>query len=248
MGEEMELSNVDVPTAQRRTLVWRHPERDTIHALIRKGKSARWISEWLKEEYPLEDEWGQPHPDGLEHRKHHVSASTINEYRREWMPECEPGVDVVHAGLEKIIGHRPPSDKTGFELDVMEAAIAVAQHNLAIALKQDQDMGMLQPITLEAQDRLESAAKTRVELAQKLNVPGYEQQAQKFQIQSENRNLNLNVDAGGNAQANEPDKLKLMRELLAQGPDRAREIVNRATSAVQPPPPDADVIDAEELP
>lgn len=223
------------PEARRRTAIARHPDSEMLHALIRRGKDEKWISGWLKQQYPLEDEYGQPHPNAVEHRKWQVSAETVKKYRKEWMPEADPGVDIVSGRLQKIIGFQlPPKPGQLMELDVLEAAIAIAQHNLAKAVEQDEDMGMLQPITLEAQKALVESARTRAKMAQDLNQPGYEKAAERHIIDQQvaNTNVNVNVDAemgkDGKLKPREPEKVTLLRQLLELGPDRAKELVRVA--------------------
>lgn len=273
MAEGQELERVEAPEPQKRTAVYRHPDRDMIHALLRRGKSPKWVATWLERRYPLEDEYGTPHPDAVVHRKWHIAAGTIDRYRKEWMPEVEPGVDVIHDKLQNIVGYRPPAPKGQvIELDVMEAAIAVAQHNLAKALDQDEDMGMIQPLTLEANKAMVEASKQRAELAMKLGIDGYAEVAKRVQIEqhSQNANLNVNVDAqvgaDGRLRPAEPEKFAVMKQLLTLDPAEARKLVAVAQSeAAQrasleraeaeaeaelepPPPPDAEVVEGEAEP
>jgi hypothetical protein len=236
-----ELVQVEAPEAQKRTAIWRHPDRDMIHALIYRGKSARWISEWLEDRYPLEDEYGQPHANAVEHRKWLISENTINKYRREWLPEAEPGVDVVHSKLQKLIGFQAPApNKQLMELDVLEALVTVSQMNLAKAIEQDEDMGMLQPVTLEAHKLAVETAVKRAKLAQDLSVEGYEQKPKELLIQQHlqqtNTNLNVNADvtvdsATGKVTPQEPKKVQLMKQLMDMPPDKAHELVAMANEA-----------------
>jgi hypothetical protein len=238
-----ELEYVEAPEGQKRTAVWRHPDRDMIHALLYRGKSAGWISEWLEERYPLEDEYGQPHANAVEHRKWHISDATISKYRREWLPEAEPGVDVVHGKLQKLIGYQTPApNKQLMELDVLEALVAVGQMNLAKAIQQDDDMGMVQPITLEAHKVAVDTVVKRAKLAQDLSVEGYEQKPKELLIQQHlqqtNTNLNVNADvtvdgATGKVVAQEPKKLQLMRQLMDMEPEKAKELVHTAQHAAE---------------
>jgi hypothetical protein len=227
----------EVPEGQKRAAVYRHPDRDMIHALIARGKDEKWINGWLAERYPVEDDLGVPHPEAATHRRWQISAETIRKYRREWMPECEPGVDVIDSKLESMIGKRVPArSEQLMELEVMEAAIAVSQHNLAKAMQQDNDMGMLQPITLEAQKIMIEAAKVRAKMAQELNQPGYEKAPEQHLIDQRSTSTNVSVgvevhvDDSKNREE-EPTKLSLMRKLLELEPDKARELVQIANEA-----------------
>jgi hypothetical protein len=241
----------EVPEGQKRAAVYRHPDRDMIHALIARGKNEKWISGWLADRYPVEDELGVPHPDAAAHRRWQISADTIRKYRREWMPECEPGVDVIDGSLEKLIGKRVPAKSEQLmELEVMEAAIAVSQHNLAKAMQQDNDMGMLQPITLEAQKLMIEAAKVRAKMAQDLNQPGYEKVPEQHLIDQRSTNVNVgvevHVDGKDEPKEEEPPKLSLMRQLLELEPDKARELVQIANEAAKESVPvDATVVEEE---
>lgn len=243
-----DFAELEVPEGQKRSATYRHPDRDMIHALMARGKSDRWIAEWIESRYPLEDDHGQPHPNAVQNRRLLISATTLGKYRREWLPECHPGVDVVDAKLEKLIGVRTPAP-TGhqFELDVMEALIAVTQYNLAKAIDQDNDMGMLQPITLEATKAAMDAASRRVDMAQKLSVDGYEKKASeqiiRQQMDIESRNMNVNVNADGNidpatgqvrVQADEPRKVQVLAELMKRDPAEAREMIQAARNVTEP--------------
>lgn len=234
-----ELEEIEAPEEQRRSAIYRHPDRDMIHGLMRRGRDERWISEWLGERYPLEDEFGGPHPAAIENRKWNISPDTVKKYRKKWFPECEPGIDVVNQDIQKIIGRQlPAGPQQMIELDVMEAALAVAQHNLAKAMSQDEDMGMLQPITLEAQKSVMDAARIRVDLAQKLSIPGYEVKPKELLIQQHNQNTNLNVNADiavdaatGKVRAEDPPKLALMKQLMQKSAAEAQDLVDLAESA-----------------
>lgn len=250
MAEE-DFAEIEVPEGQKRSSVWRHPDRDMIHALMARGKSDRWIAEWLDTRYPLEDDHGQPHANAVQNRRLLISAVTIGKYRREWMPECHPGVDVVDSKLEKLIGgvRTPAPAGHQFELDVMEALIAVTQFNLAKAIDQDEQMGMLQPITLEATKAAMDAAARRVDMAQKLSVDGYEKKASeqiiRQQMDIESRNMNVNVNANGavdpatgelRVQPEEPRKVQVLAELMKRDPAEAREMIRMAKDATGPEP------------
>lgn len=226
-----------LPLEQQRTKIGKHPDVELIHALLRRGKSAKWVSQWLEARYPTEDDIGMPTENATENVRWHVTAHTIDKYRREWLPECAAGVDVVSDKLTKVLGHQLPADVYGratpMELDILEAVIGVGQHNLARAVQNDDELGMLQPTTLDAARALLEAAKTRGELAQKLNQPGYEPRAKEIHLQAETKNLNVevNADGGSRARANEPRKIKLVEQLMDMPRDEARRVLDQAQRA-----------------
>lgn len=234
-----ELTAPEPSDEQKRTKVWQHPDRDAIHALLRRGKSAFWISAWLEELYPLEDEDGSDHPDILKHRRWQLTEKTIERYRKEFMPEVAPGVDVVDEGLEDLIGRRMPMpDGPGLEVELMETALIVAQQNLARALEQDEDMGMLQGTTLDAHTRFVDTIKSSASLKQQLNRPGYEAAPQHLVVDQTNKNFSVELHGRvdprtGQIIPNEPEKLEALKQLLELGPGKAGELISAAEHAAR---------------
>ena len=229
---------------QRSSAVWRHPLRDDIVALLAR-RSAHWISAWLEERYPLEDEEGEAHPDARRHEKLRLSARAIERYRTKFAPETAGAVDFLPAELEDLIGrHLPAPVAARRELDVLESMQHVALYNLSRAMENDEAMDMLQPITLEAQKQAVSIAKDTIDAKGKLGIAGYEVVPQEFKIDQTSRNLNVElqgrVDKHGNPVPNDPEKVAAIRELLAQGPEDARRTVRAARERTD------DVIDGEE--
>jgi hypothetical protein len=244
MGQALALAASE---EQQRTKVWRHPERDQIHALIRAGKTAAWIAAWLRHRYPTVDEHGGETAEAVRNARWQLRTETITRYRRKFMPECAPGVDLIDSDLEEMLGHRLPAPRdvgAQYELDVMETALQAAQASLARALKSDKEMEMLQGVTLDAQAALIDAAKIRLQMAQSLGVPGYPKIAeavhQKIDQTSTSRNVNVElhgvVAKDGSVSPSEPAKVSVIKELMAMEPARAAEIVDAAQRVA-----DADV-------
>lgn len=234
-----ELVALDVSEEQARTKVYRHPEREVIHSLLRNGRSAEWISKWLKSKYPTEDEHGGEVEDADRNARWQLAAATIARYRSKWMPECAPGVDLIDQDLEEAIGRRLPAPRqigARYELEVMEIVIQTSMASLARAVKADKDMEMLQGVTLEATKTLAEAARSRLEMAQSLGVPGYEKVAdvsvQKIDQNVTSRNVNVElhgqVDSNGVVHAKEPEKVGLLRKLMEMDPADARGLVDTA--------------------
>jgi hypothetical protein len=242
-----ELAEVEVVDAQvvvspeqKRTAIYQHPQRDSIESMLRRGKSASWISLWLEEIYPLveRNDKGKeigPHPNRRRHKRWHVKPETIERYRSSFMPECEPGVDIIGSELEDVIGRRPPADpKIKPEIAAMEAAMRIAEHNVTAALQADKKMGFVQPTTIQAQQALGSAAKDSAELKAKLGEEGYEFVAEKQEITTNNTNRNASIELygklgpDGTPLPGDPEKIDQVRELLARGPEAAAEMITQA--------------------
>lgn len=241
------------PDERRRTKIARHPDADVIHTLIRSGKTAEWISRWLKSRYPTEDEMGVELDEAVRNKRWQLTAATITRYRETWMPECSAGIDVLDPELEKALGPRLPiAGQMGsqFEMDVLETVIQASMSSLGRAIKSDNEMEMLQSVTLEASKTLLETVRTRVELAQSLGIAGYEKAPdvvhQKIDQNVVSRNLNVevygNIGRDGQPQAREPAKVQVLRELMAMGPEQAAAVINAAESVVE-----AQVVDAIEV-
>jgi hypothetical protein len=227
---EEERSPVKVITEeQKRTRIYQHPARSKIEAMLKRGKSASWISLWLEEAYPLENAEGQPHPEHRENRRRRLTPSTIENYRRKFMPECVPGIDASSEELENIVGRAMPQPTSSrFELDVMEVGIRVAEKNLERALKQDDEMEMLQPQTIAAQTALMNSAEKTAMLKGKLGVPGYELVAEKSEITQHSTSRNMSLELHGRVGPNgeilpgEPDKMDVARKLIGMPREQAQ--------------------------
>jgi hypothetical protein len=248
MSEELEVIAgvarevaATVSDERKATAVWRHPDRDAIEHLLRRGRSAFWVQAWLEERYPLvdEDDDGEEieHADVAQHRRWQLGESLIEEYRRTWMPEHAAGVDVVHEDLEDLVGRRFPGAQQ-FELDVMEFGLHVAQRNLARALAADEKMGMLQQITLDANGALMSSAERLMAAKSKLGLPGYEAAPDRSiqEVHSTNKNLSLElhgrVGPDGKAAPGDPKAVSMMAELMKL-PAAERAQLAAASRAVQ---------------
>lgn len=236
-GSAVEVDETaEVPAARKRTGIWQHPDRDTIHYLIRHGKSAYWIQCWLEERYPLvvEDDDGDEveHDDAALHRRWQVAASTIDTYRADWMPECAPGVDVVSDEITELIGRRLPG-AAKFELEVLEAGVHVAQVNLARALRADEDLGMLQQSTLEANDAMMKAANQMIAAKAKLQVDGYEPAPERTINENINTNTNRNLSVelhgklgkDGKVLPGNPEAVEAMKQLMGMSAEERQQVI-----------------------
>jgi hypothetical protein len=235
-AEPEEEAVAEVSSAQRNTAVWKHPQRENIVALLRRGKSAEWIQYWLEDEYPSVDE--DPELDATTSRQHmrwRLRAATIEEYREKYMPETAKGIEVIDSELEDLVGRRLPAGMAGpaFEVEVLETSIRVAQLNLTQALKSDAEMKMLTSTTLDANDRLANLAEKSVDVKQKLGLPGYEPLPEHKIVEQTNKNLNANLHGvfdprtGKLGPANK-EAIGALRELMAKGPEAAQQIVEAA--------------------
>jgi hypothetical protein len=254
MAEQLEVS-----AEQQRTKLWRHVDRTTIEALLRRGKSSWWIAAWLEERYPLEGDDGSEHERAAQHKRWQLSTKTIDRYREQFMPEHSPGIELVDSGLEDIVGRTlpaPPLPQS--EFDVIEMGVKVSQQNLARQLEADEKLGMLQSTTLEANRDMISAASKSIEAKSSLGLPGYQKAPEHQIIDQTNTNKNLSVELHGvvdkrtgEVRPSDPSKLEVLKELLAAGPEKTREIIQAATVAAgatvaaDEPDPEEDVFDAE---
>jgi hypothetical protein len=247
MAAAEEPLELEVPEEQRRAKVYRHPDRETIHTLISSGKTGDWIARWLKLKYPIEDEMGAETEDAARNVRWHLTAATINRYRDKWMPEAAPGVQLVDTSLETALGMpMPVARSTGaqFELDVLEVVIQASMKSLGRALTSDEEMEMLQSVTLDAQDGVLKAVRDRVAIAQSLGVEGYPRMAERVEqkvdqtVNATTRNLNVElngrVDAQGVVHPNEPAKVKVLAELMALSPEKADAIIDQAEADMEP--------------
>lgn len=232
------VAEVEIPAAQRRAKVYRHVERDKIEALLRRGKSAEWIALWLEEEFPLEDEEGNRHPDARLHERCQLGPKEIDSYRSEYMPECNPGIELLTPELEDVIGRRFPPTGPAFETEVVEAGVRAAEINLARGLAADAEMEMVQPTTLQAQAQLLEAASVSVDIKARLGVPGYEPPPERLQVEQTTRSMSIELQGQvdpktGQIVASEPKKVELLEQLMALPAERASEVMAsaRAVSA-----------------
>ena len=266
-----------VESGRERTAVYQHPDRDSIEHLLRRGKSAYWISLWLEERYPVDDPdddesddagvdaWEveqldqgkvpsrlRTHEPGLEgftptvgqahplNRRLQLSESAVEGYRARFLPEALSGVDVVSEDLEDMIGRKFPGAQR-WELEIIEAGVHVAQANVALALKTDAEMKMLQQTTLEANKEMISAAKELVAVKQRLGLPGYEPMPE--HIITENTNKNFSVELHGRVDPKtgrvapgQPERIALAKALLEAPADQRAEIMAAAEAAARDEP------------
>lgn len=236
----------EVDEARERSKIGHHPDRDKIEALLRRGKSASWISLWLEEVYPLEgapeinddgDEIETRHELFTAHEKLQLTPALIDEYRKKFMPEAMAGFGLSE-DLEDQIGRRFPAPKAiPFELDVAEAGVRAAEMNLARALSQDAEMGMVQPTTLQAQDQLMNAANTSLDMKSKLGLEGYEAAPDRIEQKVDQTNRNFSVELhgsfdprSGEAVPTEPDKVDLLRKLMELPAEKAADVLAGAAA------------------
>lgn len=236
------------PAEQQRSAVWRHPRRAEIHALYPR-RSSDWISIWLEQEYPLESEDGEPLPKAARNRALRIGARTLERYRRRWLPELTPGVDVLPPDLEDLLGRVAPAPPRR-ELELLDSMQDVALHNLTQAMLQDADLEMVQPLTLTAQEQALSTVMKSIDAKGRLGVEGYEPTpvTQNLNVQATSRNVNValhgRIDPStGEMIPGQPEKLDALRDLLAQGPEAAREVL--AAARVQADV-DAEAVEVDE--
>lgn len=241
--------------ARKRTHIYRHPDREYIEAMLRRGKSAWWIERWLEEQYPLDDpdsdtDPPEPHPEATQNKKLHVSEKLLKEYRAVYMPECTPGVDVVAEDLEEIVGRRfhgfeggPPP-----EIEILEFALDVAQHNMRVALEFDDGLGVLSETTVEAQAALVTTAQTTVQVKQQIGTPGYEKPVERSHqtIDAVNRNLNVELNGSvdpktGARQPTDPPRFERAMQMLAMPPEKVEAALAAAEAEAE------EIVDAEEV-
>ncbi len=237
---------------QKRTAVWRHPRRDDILALLPK-RTSEWISLWLEEEYELEDADGEPHPDARRNARLRLSPRSIESYRQRFMPEAAPGVAIAPRELEDVVGRAPPPPETGRrELEQLDLIVRAAMTNLGRAMAQDDEMEMLQPVTMEAQKQALGAVSAVIDAKAKMGVDGYRPPPQ--EIHQTNRNLNVDVDGNelagrgrdrdprSSAPGN-PAAIDALHKVLAPGPEKAMELIDRARNGDAEEIVDAEVTD-----
>ena len=221
---------------QKRAAVYRHPDAAEIHALLPEH-SAAWISAWLEERYPLEDEDGYEHPDARRRAKLRLSERSIEKYRRRFLPELTPGVDVLPGRLQEIIGYLKPQPMMA-EIRRMDALQEVALHNLAQAMAQDEELEMVQPLTNELQKTAMSMVASTAEMKAKLGVEGYEFAAQKLQVDQTSRNVNVELHGRvdpvtGELIATEPAKVAMLADLLGRPAEERAELMETAAQATR---------------
>lgn len=249
---------VEPSPEQKRHVVYKHPERERIEALLRHGKSSEWIALWLEDEYPIEDDDGQPHPNKRAHERQHLDPGEIEGYRARFLSQYAAGFDILSPELEDAIGRRFPAPKgPNFEIEIVEAGIRVAEINLARGMEADEELEMLQPTTLQAQAQLIEAATASADLKSSLGVPGYEPPPERVEIDQRTTSMSMElqgrVDAQGNVIATEPEKLKLLRRLMEMPPEHAAAAMAAAggeSDTAQAPPVTDPVVDstATEIP
>ncbi len=229
----------EVPAERRKHKVYRHPDRLPIEALLRRGKSAYWISCWLEEVYPVNPE---PENDAERaasdtNKRKQIGLEELDEYRDAWIPEAAPGVDVVHDQIDDIVGRRFPGSTKGrdFELELMDMTIDVAQHMLGQALDQDDKLKMgVSETTIQAHQELLATVKASVDLKQQLGLAGYEAPAAKHKIESHSthtqKNYNVNLHGAFDPRTGElgpadPARVDAILGLLAATRDQAAEVL-----------------------
>jgi hypothetical protein len=242
---EHHSTELELAEKRNRTAVGKHPDRALIEALLARGRSAFWIEGWLEERYPDTDvdDDGQEidADDAVEMRKLHVTEDALESYRRDWMPELAPGVDMVYDDIEEIIGRRFPGALRGpqFEVDLIETVINTAQFALGKSLQQDDEMGMIQQTTLDVLKTLQGAATASVDVKQKLGLPGYEPLPEHQIIETNNRHVSVELHgrAGKDGQrvASDQGLVDVALRLLAEPKERAAEIIRDAKQAMEPP-------------
>jgi hypothetical protein len=224
---------------QANTKVAKHPDFQTLQALMIRGKSAEWISRWLDSKYPVEDKDGDDHPNATANAEMRIATRAIKRYLEKYMPECGSGIaGVINEDLEKLIGYRLPAPVgIPWELEVLETVgIQAAQVNLARAMKSDEEMDMLNPVTMDAHGRLVDVLSKSIDLKSRLGLAGYEAAPEKQQIFTQNENYNVNVSGSidpstGATVPVEPEKLDLARALLSAPPEERAGIIAAAKEA-----------------
>lgn len=257
-AERGELDGEEQERRRRRTAVGRHPDRAAIEQLVRVGKSPGWISAWLAERYPVEednpdDPTGENplrHPDWRRHRRLQVKAQLIERYRAQWMSDCAPGVDVVPEEVEDLIGRAFPAPANiPWELDVLAVQTRAAQVMLATQMGVDaeNEMGVSES-AIELSRLVGEHAEKSVNLKSQLGHPGYEAAPERQQIDLNQRAVNVQlhgrVDSEGQPVPVEPQKVELLSSLMERTPEEIDKLL-QAASAIQPPP-DIDVTPTEE--
>jgi hypothetical protein len=233
----------DVPAKQRLHPVYRHPDRDRIEALMRRGKTSYWIGLWLEDTYPVTDE---PEDDeeaaeSAANEKMLLDPEVLDYYRENFMPDCKAGVDVVMEGIEDIVGRRFPASSRGkdFELELLDMSIDVAQHMMAQALEQDDRLKMgVSETTLQAHQELMSTIQASVALKQAMGIDGYEAPIERHQYEHTNKNLNVNLHGVVDARTGElgpvdQSRVDAVLGLLAAPPDRAAEVLDATAEVVK---------------
>ena len=94
---------------------------------------------------------------------------------------------------------------------------------------------MVQETTLEATSALVSVATTSVDIKRALNVPGYEAQPDRLQIEQNINSRNVNVELQGKVDPRtgergpvDPGGLSTVRELLGKSPEEREQIIAAA--------------------
>ena len=225
MDDQAELPAPEVTQAQRASAVYRHPKRLEIEALLTR-KTPDWIAAWLRDEYPADKD---PRNERLQ-----LSPRSIRKYRDRFLPEHRPGIDVLPSVIEDLIGRTPPPAPR-HELDRLDALMAVTNYNLGVAMKMDQELEMLQPLTLQAQQQALDATMRAIDAKSKLGVPGYEAAATQQKVQISSTSQNVNVDLHGRVDPRtgepvpiDPQRVDVMREVLKLGPDAVMDFVAAA--------------------
>jgi hypothetical protein len=234
-----ELGAVAMSPEQANTRVAQHPDYAVIEALMRRGKTPEWISRWLDGRYPTEDKDGGDHENATANAGMRIATRAIKRYMDKYMPECGTGITgVINEDLEKLIGYRLPAPVgMPWELEVLETVgIQAAQVNLARAMQSDEEMDMLNPVTMDAHGRLVDVLSKSIDLKSRLGLAGYEAAPEKQQIFTQNENYNVNVSgaidqATGATRPVEPEKLDLARALLSAPPEERAGIIAAAKEA-----------------
>lgn len=252
-AEEVSDAVVVAPPEQTRHRVWRHPDRERIHYLFRAGKSASWISLWLEDTYPLtevdEDDEEVRHPDYRRHKRLQISAATLTGYRNRFMPECAPGIDVVSAEVEDMVGRVFPAPAgRPWELDVIAAQVRVAEQMLVTQMQADQENNMgVSETAVDLSRVVVEHASRRFDAARSIALPGYEPAVERQAIEMDVTQRGVSIELTGRIDQKtgrhgplEPKKVDLMARMLERGPDAVLEMVSaaKAVEAAMAPPDD----------
>ena len=234
-------AQVEPSEKQKQTKIWKHPDREHIETLIRVGKTPGWINRWLAERYPTTDEDGIELEDSASSIRWHVSEEKIEEYRAAYMPECQPGVEVVSSDLEDLIGRRLPQP-AGYvwEVQVLETAVHVAEVNLTRALKSDEDLQMLQLTTLDANEKMIAAAQAALTAKSKLGMQGYEAAPERHDMKIKGEHLHLSTHLHGEldqrtGRRSPTDKpaVELLGKMLTLPPEERRALMAAASATAE---------------
>ena len=228
--------------AQRATAVYRHPKRQQIEALLARRTPA-WVAAWLREQYPTDDS------NAHRNERLQLSERALTKYRDRFLPEYAVGVDAMPGELEDLIGRLAPPPAR-HELERLDLLQRVADANLVKAMQMDDELEMLQPITLTAQDAALNTTLKSIDAKSKLGVPGYEEvpKSQNLKIDATNRNLDVRLHGRVDPQTgelipNDPTKVDALRDVLALGPEGVAQVIAAAKARADTVDSDAEEVD-----